>query len=318
MLNNNMTLMQVVFGPVPSRRLGRSLGINNIPPKICSYACVYCQAGRTSQLRKNRRQFYDSRKIFKSVQKKLNQIYKKSQQADYLAFVPDGEPTLDINLKQTIDLLKTLQLPVAVISNASLIDIPEVQQALLKTDWLSLKVDTVNETTWHRLNRPHGKLDLSAIKAGMTRFAEKYEGTLTTETMLVRDINDQSDAARNNARFLSEINPDIAYISTPVRPPVESTVEAAAPEAINEFFQIYAEYLHKVELLTGYEGNKFESAGEAGEDLLGILAVHPMRRDAVEHFLESAAADWTVVKNLLDKHEIIETRYQGYIYYIRS
>ncbi len=112
----------IAFGPIPSRRLGRSLGINNIPPKICSYACIYCQLGKTSQMIVNPQTFYSPEKIFNEVQEKVKRSKEKKEAIDYLTFVPDGEPTLDINLEQEIKLVKSLGTKVAVISNGTLLE----------------------------------------------------------------------------------------------------------------------------------------------------------------------------------------------------
>ena len=111
----------ITFGPVPSRRLGRSLGINNIPPKICTYSCVYCQLGRTIKMQADRRAFYETEKVFQDVKNKVEKAKGKGETIDYLTFVPDGEPTLDINLGREIELLRPLGIKVAVISNSSLI-----------------------------------------------------------------------------------------------------------------------------------------------------------------------------------------------------
>ena len=111
----------IAFRPVPSRRLGRSLGINNIPAKICSYSCAYCQVGRTLQMELKRRSFYSPQEIYQEVLEKVNRSESMGQAIDYLTFVPDGEPTLDINLGQEIDMLRSLGIRIAVISNASLI-----------------------------------------------------------------------------------------------------------------------------------------------------------------------------------------------------
>jgi wyosine [tRNA(Phe)-imidazoG37] synthetase (radical SAM superfamily) len=133
--------MMIAFGPVPSRRLGRSLGINNIPPKVCSYSCVYCQLGRTLKMQVERQAFHLPEEILVAVQKKVNSVKAAGESIDYLTFVPDGEPSLDINLGHAIELLRPLGLPIAVITNASLIWREDVRTDLRKADWVSLKVD---------------------------------------------------------------------------------------------------------------------------------------------------------------------------------
>ena len=130
----------IIFGPVPSRRLGRSLGINNIPFKNCSYSCIYCQLGPTRNLCHTRGSFYKPEEIRAAVLAKMEQVNNYSEKIDYLTFVADGEPTLDINLGKTIALLKKTGLKIAVISNASLIGNSAVQDDLRDADWVSLKI----------------------------------------------------------------------------------------------------------------------------------------------------------------------------------
>ena len=137
----------IAYGPVPSRRLGQSLGINNIPAKVCSYDCVYCQLGSTTVLQHKPRQFYSPKKICSEVQKKIRQAEIYHEPIDYLTFVADGEPTLDIRLGQTIALLKSFGIKVGVISNGSLLWSSSVRQNLLEADWVSLKIDVFQKKT---------------------------------------------------------------------------------------------------------------------------------------------------------------------------
>jgi len=146
----------IAFGPVPSRRLGRSLGINNIPPKVCTYSCVYCQVGRTHTLQVERCPFYEPEDIFKSVRKQVKKAIKKGERIDYLTFVSDGEPTLDVNLGYEIDLLKSLGIKIGIITNASLVFREDVRADLMKADWVSLKFDSTRKTIWRQINRPPG------------------------------------------------------------------------------------------------------------------------------------------------------------------
>ena len=145
----------IAFGPVPSRRLGRSLGINNIPPKVCTFSCVYCQVGRTTKMQVGRSSFYEPEEILRVVQDKVERTRKVGEGIDYLTFVPDGEPTLDINLGREIDLLRPLGIKIGVISNASLIGREDVREELMRADWVSLKIDSTREKVWRRCDRPH-------------------------------------------------------------------------------------------------------------------------------------------------------------------
>jgi wyosine [tRNA(Phe)-imidazoG37] synthetase (radical SAM superfamily) len=192
----------IAFGPVPSRRLGRNLGINNIPPKSCSYACVYCQVGRTVELTAERRAFYPPEEVVHQVETRVRDVRARGEAIDYLAFVPDGEPTLDVHLGQEIAVLRPLGVPVAVLSNACLVGRDDVQSDLLRADWLSLKVDAVREDAWRRLNRPHGRLRLDDQLQGGLRLSRRFAGTLATETLLVAGLNDDEGHIDELGRYL--------------------------------------------------------------------------------------------------------------------
>jgi len=192
----------ITFGPVPSRRLGYSLGVNHIPPKHCTYSCVYCQVGRTTYLEVTRREFFPVQEILDEVSQSIKRAEDSQRKIDFITLVPDGEPTLDIHLGELIRELKQFKTPIAVITNASLIDRQDVQQELMQADWVSLKVDSVNEETWRKINRPHGSLQLSNILAGIMGFKQIFKGELVTETLLVSGINDQEKEISNLLNFL--------------------------------------------------------------------------------------------------------------------
>lgn len=307
----------IAFGPVPSRRLGRSIGINHIPPKTCSYACVYCQVGRTSRLSAARRAFYAEDDIVADVVRRVADARAAGERVDYLTFVPDGEPTLDSSLVRVIGRLKPLGIKIAVISNGSLLWRADVREALVEADWVSVKVDAVRTDVWCRLNRPHRGLWLAMVLAGMKTFAEAYRGELATETMLVRGVNDDAAHLAKLAEFLAQLRPATAYLAVPTRPPAEAWVEPPSENNINQAFQLFRSRLEHVELLIGYEGNAFSATGNLAEDLLSITAVHPMREDAVQELLTTSSADMSVVRMLVAAGQLIETTYDGHKFYAR-
>lgn len=308
----------IAYGPVPSRRLGRSLGINNIPPKACTYQCVYCQVGRTQDMKLERREFYRPEDVAQDVGDRLAAVNRAGEQVDYLSFVPDGEPTLDVNLGREIEFLQAYSLPIAAITNASLLTLPDVQLELATADWVSVKVDTVDPQTWRKLNRPHRKLNLPDILAGIAEFRKRFTGTFVTETMLVAGVNDTSIQAKATASFLARIAPDKAYISVPTRPPAVPWVQQPSGDAIVAYHEELSGQVDSVEYLLGYEGSDFSAAGDPRESLLNITAVHPMRTEAVEQLLATSGADWTVVENLLNDGSLCEAVYNGHKYYLRT
>jgi len=308
----------LTFGPVPSRRLGQSLGINNIPPKVCSYSCVYCQLGRTRKMEIKPSDFYNPKKIIKDVQKKLNQAGDMGESVDYLTFVADGEPTLDIHLGNLIDGLKSFGIKIAVITNASLIQDDKVKENLNKADWVSVKIDSVQEEIWRRINRPHNSLDFRIILNGILEFSRQFKGRLVTETMLVRSLNDSEDQIKETADFIGQLLPDTSYLSVPIRPPAEEYVQPPKEDKLIRLYQVFRSEIKEVEMLIGYEGNAFAFTGDAEKDLLSITAVHPMREDAVTEFLKKAHKEWCVVERLVDKGMLVERDFQGKKFYVRK
>ena len=313
-------LESLIFGPVPSRRLGRSLGINNIPAKTCSYSCVYCQLGKTTNMTTRRQAFHEPEEVYKEVKKKLDKVVSRRERVDYLTFVPDGEPTLDISLGKTISLLKRIGIPIAVLTNASLLWHDDVRENLLEADFVSVKIDVVSQDLWKSINRPHKSLRLNAILEGIKEFAKMFKGKIVSETMLIDNVKYNSEFEKI-AEFLGELHKlDKAYIAIPTRPPTEKWVKPAKEEVINHAFQVFSEELgvNRVEYLIGYEGNAFAFTGKVEEDLLSITAVHPMRKEAVTEFLKKANADWKVVEKLLKESRLIELGYEGKKYYMRK
>jgi wyosine [tRNA(Phe)-imidazoG37] synthetase (radical SAM superfamily) len=310
----------LAFGPVPSRRLGKSLGINNVPPKICSYSCVYCQLGRTITMTTGRRAFFKPEDILHEVEERVAQATSRREKIDYLTFVPDGEPTLDVHLGAGISILRQLQIPVAVLTNASLLWQSDVREDLLGADLVSLKVDSVSEKLWRQIDRPHRNLKLQTVLESILEFAEEFEGTIISETMLLDEV-DYGNEYERIAEFLGQLRKlDKAYIGIPTRPPAEKWVKPAREEAVNVSFQVFANKLgiDKVEYLIGYEGNAFASTGNVKEDLMSITAVHPMREEAVTELLRKTHANWRVVQKLLRERELIELQYEGNKYYMRT
>ncbi|MGM0602231.1 MAG: radical SAM protein [Bacillota bacterium] len=307
-----------IFGPVPSRRLGQSLGVNIIPPKICSFSCVYCQLGRTKKMRIKREKFYEVDEVVKEVKESLKKLKKAEEKVDYLTFVADGEPTLDINLGKTAAELNKLGVKTAIITNGSLMADKNVQKEMLNFDWVSLKCDAVSTDIWKKVDRPHAELNLEEIHKSYLEFAKKFKGTLTTETMLVKGINDSLEELNKIALFVSELDTDISYVAVPTRPPAEKDVKGPDIERVNAAVQIFKEKGINTEYLIGYEGNQFSSTGNIREDLLNITSVHPLKKEAVEELLKKCGAEWTDVEKLISEEKIVKAEFNGEDYFVRK
>lgn len=307
----------IAFGPVPSRRLGKSLGINNIPVKICSYSCTYCQVGKTLKLDIERRSFYSIDLILKSVESKLEVLSSRGEKLDYITYVPDGEPTLDINLGEEVRALKKFGVPIAIISNASLIWRSELREELCEFALVSLKIDAVTPELWRYVNRPHPSLDLDKILEGMLTLKKAFPGKLITETMLLDGI-DYSQEGKRLADFLSELAPDTAYLAIPTRPPAEADVKPARECVLNAVFQEISDRGVNVEYLIGYEGSDFSATGDPEKDLLSIMSVHPMRGDAVYELLKEAGAPLSLLDKLLEEGKVVRLTYSGNEFFMRK
>ena len=308
----------ITFGPIPSRRLGRSLGINNIPSqKICSYSCIYCQVGITKKYSTTRTSFYNPSIIFDEVKKHLSQI-KENDSPNYLTFVSNGEPTLDISLGESINKLKSIGIPIAVITNASLLSIPEVRNDLSNADWVSVKVDCGNENVWKKINRPHADLNFNEYKNGLRLFAKEFRGKLNTETMLVKGINDHIEQLQETAQLIKEIKPAVSYISIPTRPPALKWVNKPNEKSINEAYHIFADNQLNPELILGFEGTNTGFTGNAIEDIINICSVHPIREDTMKELLRKNQADPTILDTLVSNKYIQKVEYKSNIFYIRK
>jgi wyosine [tRNA(Phe)-imidazoG37] synthetase (radical SAM superfamily) len=311
------TALPIAFGPVRSRRLGWSLGINNVPPKTCTYSCVYCQVGATDRERVERTSLFAPDEVVNAVDERLGECRAAGQPIDYATFVPDGEPTLDEHLGDAVRGVAALGLKVAVLTNGSLLWRDDVRADLTTADLVSVKVDSVDQAIWRRLNRPMGILRLESVLDGMRRFADEYRGDLVTETMLVAGMNDADAAVQRTAAFVSALEPLRAYVAVPTRPPAEPWARAPLPDVVHRAVEIFRTFDVPTSCLVEEidEGQApFAVSGDAARGLLGIVAVHPMTETAVRDYLARAGADWSVAQSLLDGGRLVTLVHQGRTY----
>jgi wyosine [tRNA(Phe)-imidazoG37] synthetase (radical SAM superfamily) len=307
------------FGPIPSRRLGSSLGINHIPAKYCSYACVYCQAGRTTHLCSERREFFAPDEVLAALAAHLDDLKLREIPVDTISFVPDGEPALDIHLGELIIQAKRFGKPVAVFTNSTLLSDAIVRQELGNADIVSVKVDAVDSVVWKAVDRPHGRLDLCQILDGIRVFASEYKGRLLTETMLVKGLNDPLPHLEAAADFIAGLQPSISYLTIPTRPPMESWVMPPAEPILLQALAVFKMRIESpVELLCQGDPAKFAPARQFEESILAITAVHPMRREAVLAMLAQAGKSEVDLDHLLERGFIQLVVYKGEIFYRRS
>jgi len=243
----------MVFGPVLSKRLGHSVGINNIRANKCSYACVYCHVDRKTHKSLRRDFHYKPEDIFSELQSLLIKVKARNKPLDYFTFIPCGESTLDINLGDTIDLIRLLGPKIAVITNGSLLTDDRVRQDLVKADYVSLKVDNVTDPIWRKQNRPLTDHHLEEVLAGMVEFSKIFKGWLVTETMLVEDLNTREEEFQETINFLKILNPKVAYLSVPIRHPAKNWVHRPNQTTVDRCFQMMCRELNQVDYLKSCE-----------------------------------------------------------------
>jgi len=309
---------RIVFGPVPSRRLGLSLGINNLPPKFCSYNCRYCQAGHTTCTSICRDSWLSPYEIYCFVKEKIERLTRLGIFPDYISVVPNGEPTLDVNLSKEISILREFGIKLAVFTNSSLLWNDNVREDLLFADYVSLKIDTVDESTWVALNQPHRRLRFDRILRGIQEFANTFTGSLTTETMLVRTMNDSVEEIDHLAAFLSSIPRERSYFTIPTRPPAEEYTLPPDVHRLEELAKVIASTVQQSEMLSLPESGDFVSTGNVEEELQGILAVHPMSADAVTTFVRRNGGTMQAVEEMIRNGMIHNVPFQGKRFYVGS
>jgi wyosine [tRNA(Phe)-imidazoG37] synthetase (radical SAM superfamily) len=288
--------MKYVFGPVPSRRLGKSLGIDPILLKTCNWNCIYCQLGRTRPLTNTRREYVPSQEIMTEIQQALAEH--QPGEIDWITFVGSGEPTLHSELGSLILQVKKLtDLPIAVITNGALLYLPKLRNELIPADAVLPSLDAGNPRLYRKINRPWPKITFDRLVNGLVSFRQEYHGWLWIEVMLLRGLNDTVETLQEIATILKRIQPDQVHLLLPVRPPAESWVGPADEAGMQRALAILGEVARVVQpnlaQAVTYSTDDLESA------ILGIITRHPM--EAKE--LCSTLGHWSLneVQQVLDK-----------------
>ena len=275
-----MEEMKYVFGPVPSRRLGNSLGISPIPRKVCNYSCIYCQLGRTDKMTGERKEFFKKEDILKEFKEYL----KDSDKFDIITIVGEGEPTLYLKLGELIkDVKKLTSKPVAVITNGALLHDKNMRKELCEADIVLPSIDGYDEETSKIIDRPLGTIKFDEELQGLIEFSKEYTGQLWLEIMLVEGINSDKNSIEAFKEILKKINYDRVYINTPVRPPAEDYVKSVGKETI----EYAVKELGGISIDMLSSGNFFSEISDNYEAVLSIIRRHPMNQFEVESFINS-------------------------------
>ncbi|MEX1138198.1 MAG: radical SAM protein [Bacteroidota bacterium] len=225
-----MTGLQHVFGPVPSRRLGRSLGVDVIPRKLCTLDCIYCELGRTDQRALRRKEYIPPSEILSEIRTAVHE-----GGIDTITFSGSGEPTLNSGLGSMIhDIKSWTSLPVAVITNGTLLSLQDVRKDLLEADIVLPSLNAATTGPFERTNRPHPQLRLETILEGLRRFRAEYRGRFWLEVFLVDGVNDSWKDLAELRSVIEQIRPDRIQLNTVVRPPAESYARRVSKDRLEE------------------------------------------------------------------------------------
>ncbi|MCX6650967.1 MAG: radical SAM protein [Methanomassiliicoccales archaeon] len=305
-------ISEYVFGPVPSRRFGRSLGVNPLPRKTCNYSCVYCQLGRTPKLQAERVALYETAEVIADVKKAID----SGNEIDYVTFMGDGEPTIALNLGEMAEGVRRFwDGKMALITNGSMFRLSEVRAAASYFDVISPTVSAGDERTFRRLHRPPRSLKLDDVLEGLRLLRDEYHGQIWAELMLVQEVNDSLPSLLNIRKVMRQVGADRVYVNAPIRPPAESWVRPPTKEALQQVFDVFPEAID----MTGPEEGPFIRNKEEREaELVEIAKNHPLREDQALELLAFAMGEEEAregLRRLVDTGRLRPTKYSGKTFY---
>ncbi len=274
--------MQYVYGPVPSRRLGRSLGIDTVPLKTCNWNCVYCQLGRSAPMVHERRRYVPTDTIVAEAKQALEHL--GANAIDWVTFVASGEGTLHSKIGRVIRAVKALtDTPIAVITNGSLLYREDVREELAAADAVLPTLDAGDQELYQQINRPHPSLGFEQHLEGLETFSHDFAGKIWMEVMLIRGLNDSELALCDLAAAIQRIRVDEVHLVLPTRPPAEPWLEPADGEGLMRAQAILGDRARpSPEMTLEVEPGQYTSAEEA---IVSIVTRHPMIKTELHRLL---------------------------------
>jgi wyosine [tRNA(Phe)-imidazoG37] synthetase (radical SAM superfamily) len=219
--------MRYIFGPVPSRRLGISLGVDLVPYKTCTFNCIYCQLERTTNQTLKRKEYIKAEEVLKELRQFFKSPNSELRTPNYITLSGSGEPTLNGKIGEIISGIKKMtSIPIVVLTNGSLLYRKEVRDSLKKADLVIPSLDAASAKIFKRINRPVKTLKVEKIIKGLIDFKKEYRGKIWLEVMLVKGINDRKEEIEKLKRAIAKIEPDRIQLNTVARPPCEKFAKA--------------------------------------------------------------------------------------------
>lgn len=261
--------MKHIFGPVPSRRLGLSLGIDIIPFKTCTLSCIYCQIGRTPDPTLERKEYTPVAEILGEIR----EYFARNPRVDWITFSGSGEPTLHSGLGDLIRETKAItDTPVCVITNGTLLSDPLVRRDLLDADAVMPSLDSALDASFRAICRPHPDLRVADIIGGLAALRAEYSGKIWLEILFVAGMNDTPEDLAALRDAVRVIDPDVIHLNTVVRPPADSAAKPLTPERMEEIRTFFGE---KAEVVAAFKKETSPETGKTPQDILEYLKRRP-------------------------------------------
>jgi wyosine [tRNA(Phe)-imidazoG37] synthetase (radical SAM superfamily) len=286
-----MKRYQYLYGPVPSRRLGRSLGIDLVPHKICTYDCIYCQIGKTTEKTLIRKEYIPVNEILEEVKRFLKE---ETSSIEHLSLSGSGEPTLHSKIDSIIRAIKTItSIPVAVITNGSLLYEEKVRESLLQADTVLPSLDAASAEVFEKINRPHSEISVDKVIEGMVEFRKVYKGQIWLEILFCKGVNDRQNELILMKKAVDRIQPDLIHLNTVVRPPFEKW---AVPLNQKEMEEIRAFFGERASIISEFDRHPPEvTERDIQEGILKILKRRPLS-------LSDLSKGMGIRENEIEKH----------------
>lgn len=310
-----MRAYRYLYGPVPSRRLGRSLGVDLVPPKVCTYDCVYCQVGKTTRKTLLRKEYVPTAEVLEEVR---DFLLRGGASIDHFSLSGSGEPTLHSQIGSVIQGIKAMSpIPVAILTNGSLLHLEEVRDDLRHADIVLPSLDAVSREVFLRINRPHRGISVEKVVEGLVEFRKFYRGEIWLEILFCKRMNDSENELRQMKIAIDRIEPDRIHINTVIRPPTEPWVVALNS---GEMEKIQAFWGKKASIISEFDRHPLSlPQTNVKEEIIRILMRRPLSLiDLSERMALSKKELEVAIQPMLEEGKIKARRFGDSVYYEAS